>query len=116
MRLINRTAVTIVGDKLYIDWTDHCDADFAKGSLRVARATPFGTAYLLPELEHEEDLIEWVEDNFQGLFEWQLAAWTEDESLWPAVRDLETFKAWFRIEVHSTVVDVADDEIEGEEL
>ena len=50
------------------------------------------------------------------LFEFQLAAWTDDESSWPAARDLKTFRAWFRIDVHSVVVDVADDDIEGEEL
>ena len=49
-------------------------------------------------------------------FELQLAAWTEDESAWPATRDLKTFREWFRIDVHSVVVDVPDDEIEGEEI
>jgi len=30
--------------------------------------------------------------------------------------DLKTFREWFRIDVHSVVVDVADDDIEGVEL
>ena len=64
----------------------------------------------------EEDLQEWVEDNFSWLFEFQLSTWTEDESAWPQGRDLKTFKEWFRIDVHSTVVDVGDDDVEGEEL
>jgi hypothetical protein len=29
---------------------------------------------------------------------------------------LKTFREWFRVDVHSVVVDVGDDEIEGEEL
>jgi len=29
---------------------------------------------------------------------------------------LKTFRDWFRIDIHNVVVDVADDEIEGEEL
>jgi hypothetical protein len=116
MRVINRTAVTITGAQPYADWTLSTDADFAKGAITVARAKTYGTAYLLPELELEEDVQEWVEENAMWLFEFQLAAWTEDESTWPAGRDLTLFRAWFRIDIHSVVVDVADDEIEGEEL
>jgi hypothetical protein len=115
MRVLNRTAITVVGAQPYIDWTLEQDADVNKGTLTVARAKTFGTAYLLPEFELEEDLQEWVEEN-ATLFEFQLAAWTDDESTWPAARDLQTFRDWFRLDVHSVVVDVPDDDIEGVEL
>jgi hypothetical protein len=116
MRLVNRTAIGITGAQPFLDWTRKHDADVDRGALTVARATPYGTAYLLPEFELEEDVQEWVEENASWLFEFQLASWTEDESSWPAVRDVKTFREWFRIDVHSTVVDVGDDDIEGEEL
>src|SRR5215510_6765009 len=116
MRVVNRTAITITGAEPYVDWTRHHDADADKSSLTVARAKPYGTAYLLPEFELEEDLQEWVEENATWLFEFQLSIWTEDENSWPAPRDLKTFREWFRIDVHSTVVDASDEEIEGEEL
>ena len=74
MRVLNRTAITVVGAQPYIDWTLEQDADVNKGTLTVARAKTFGTAYLLPEFELEEDLV------------------------------------------HSVVVDVPDDDIEGVEL
>jgi len=116
MRVVNRTAVTIVGAKPYVDWTLGTDADVNKGAITVARAKLYGSAFLLPELELEEDVQEWVEENASWLFEFQLAAWTDDESTWPPARDLKTFRDWFRVDIHSIVVDVADDEIEGEEL
>lgn len=116
MRVLNRTAVTITGARPYADWTLNTDADFAKGAITVARAKTYGTAYLLPEFELEVDVQEWVEENVAWLFEFQLAAWTEDESTWPAARDLKVFRDWFRIDVHNVVVDIADDEIEGVEL
>src|SRR5207248_9592380 len=116
MRVVNRTAVTITGSQPYIDWTSSHDADRDKGVITVARARPYGSAFLLPELELEEDVQEWIEENAGWLFEFQLAAWTEDESAWPPTRDLRTFREWFRIDIHSVVVDVADDDIEGEEL
>jgi hypothetical protein len=84
--------------------------------LTVVRAQPYGSAFLLPELELEEDVQEWVEENAIWLFEFQLATWTDDETLWPPTRDLKTFREWFRVDIHSVVVDVAEDEIEGEEL
>jgi hypothetical protein len=116
MRVINRIAVSVSGAQPYIDWTRQHDAAAARGSLTVARAKPFGTAVLLPELELEEDVQEWIEENAVWLFELQLAAWTDDESAWPETRDVRTFRAWFTVDIHSVVVDVADDEIEGEEL
>ena len=116
MRVVNRTAVTLVGAQPYIDWTQQTDADASKGALTVARAKPYGTAILLPEFELEEDVQEWVEGNASWLFEFQLASWSDDETTWPATRDLKTFRDWFRVDIHSIVVDVADDEIEGEEL
>lgn len=116
MRLVNRTAVTLTGAQPYLDWMRQTDADFNKGSLTVARAKTYGSAFLLPEFDLEEDLQEWVEENASWLFEFQLSAWTDDEASWPQTRDLKTFREWFRVDVHSVVVDVADDEIEGEEL
>ena len=91
-------------------------ADVNRGTLTVARARTYGSAYLLPELDLEEDIQEWVEDNVAWLFEFQLSAWTEDESTWPASRDLKMFRAWFRIDIHNVVIDIGDDDIEGEDL
>jgi hypothetical protein len=116
MRVVNRTAISIVGAKPYNDWSASHDADANRGTLTVARAKTYGTVYLLPEFELEEDVQEWIEENADWLFEFQLAAWTEEQAAWPAVRDLKTFREWFRIDIHSVVVDVADDDIEGEEL
>ena len=116
MRVVNRTAVSVVGAEPFVEWTKSRDADFNKNQLTVARTRPFGTAYLLPEFDAEEDVQEWIEDNFAWLFEFQLSTWTEDESAWPQTRDLKTFKQWFRVDLHSTVVDIGDDDIEGEEL
>jgi hypothetical protein len=116
MRVINRTAITLVGAQPYVDWMRSRDADFNRNTLTVRRTSSLGSAFLLPEFEVEEELKEWVEDNFAWLFEFQLSQWTEDESAWPAARDLRTFREWFRIDVHSVVVDAADDDIEGVEF
>lgn len=118
MRVINRTAVTITGAQPYVDWTrQHQPAAGAGQDLViVSRAKPFGSAFLLPELELEEDVQDWIEENAGWLFEFQLSAWTDDETSWPATRDLRTFREWFRVDIHNVVVDMGEDDIEGEEL
>jgi hypothetical protein len=116
MRVINRTAVTVVGVQPYLDWTRQTESDVNRGTLTVARARTYGSAYLLPELDLEEDVWEWVEENVVWLFEFQLSAWTEDESSWPSPRELEMFRNWFRVDIHNVVIDIGDEEIEGEEL
>jgi hypothetical protein len=116
MQLLNRTAVTIVGAQPYLDWTRQHDADANRGALTVARAKTFGSAFLLPELEAEIEVQEWIEENASWLFEFQLSSWTEDESTWPATRDLNAFREWFRVDIHNVVIDVADADLEGEEL
>ena len=116
MRILNRTAVTIVGGAPYAEWTRSRDADFNKGTLTVTRTRQYGSAFLLPEVDLEEDLQEWIEDNYAWLFEFQLSAWTEDEASWPKDRNLRMFREWFRLDIHNVVVDVADDDIEGEEF
>ena len=114
MRVVNRTAVTITGAQPFVDWMRDTDADFNAGAITVPRAKAYGSAFLLPEFDLEEDLQEWVEDNVAWLFDFQLSAWTENEETWPEHRDLKTFREWFRIDIHSVVVDVADDDIEGD--
>jgi hypothetical protein len=116
MRVVNRTAISLVGEKPFVEWTRGHDADASKGTLTVARVKPYGTVVLLPEFELEEDIQEWIEDNASWLFELQLASWTDDEASWPSNRDLTTFRQWFRIDIHSVVVDAGEDDIEGEEL
>jgi hypothetical protein len=116
MRVLNRIAVSINAKQPYIDWTRRHDADANKGLLTVARAKPYGTAILLPEFEVEEDVQEWIEENASWLFEFQLSTWTEQEAAWPQTRDFKTFREWFRVDIHTTVVDEAEEEIEGEEL
>ena len=89
---------------------------FQPGPADRRRTRPFGSASCCPKVDYEEDLQEWVEENFAWIFEFQLSKWTSDEIDVAAGRDLQMFRAWFRIDLHNVVVDVADDDIEGEEL
>ena len=64
MRVVNRTAITLVGEAPFVEWTRGNDADVNQGARSPSRAPrPYGTVILLPEFELEEDIQEWVEDN-----------------------------------------------------
>jgi hypothetical protein len=115
MRVVNRTAVSLVGASAVRRVDAGHDADVNKGTLTVARAN-VRHRHPAPEFELEEDIQEWIEDNVSWLFEFQLSTWTEDESSWPPTRDLKTFREWFTVDIHSVVVDAGDDDIEGEDL
>jgi hypothetical protein len=127
MRVVNRTAITLAGQQPYLDWMHGRDQQFppleradqasrSAPALVVASARAYGAAILLPEFDNEADVLEWVEENHEWLFQMQLSAWTEDEDAWPQERDLTMFKAWFEVNIHTVVIDAADDEIEGEEV
>src|SRR4051812_13905515 len=98
MRVVNRTAVTITCAPAVVDWMRDPDAGFNRGAVTVPRAKAYGSAFLLPEFDLEEDLQEWVEDNVAWLFDFQPSAWTENEETWPAPRGLAAFREWFRID------------------
>ncbi len=114
MRLLNRTAVTIRPKQPYLDWAN----SFTDGgpTLQVARAQTYGTAFLLPEAEFETEIEEWIAENATWLFEFQLSAWSDDEARWPADRGAKAFAAWFDVEIHDAVVDLAEADLETEEL
>ena len=116
MRVVNRTAISLVGAAPFVEWMRGHDADANKGTLTVARAKPYGTVILLPEFELEEDIQEWIEDNVSWLFEFQLGHVDRGRVVMAARRDLKTFREWFRVDIHSVVVDAGDDDIEGEDL
>jgi len=114
MRLLNRTAITIRPRQPYLDWANA----FSDGgpTLQVARARTYGTAFLLPEAEFESEVEEWIEENAGWLFEFQLSAWSEDESQWPGDRTAKKFAEWFDVEIHDAVVDLAEEDLEVEDL
>ena len=71
------------------------------------------TVYLTPEIEKEDELRQFLEQNYYPLFEQELFGWVQDEAQWPATPDLPTFLEWFDLEFPSIVLDIADGELAG---
>ena len=53
---------------------------------------------LIPRLRPGPELDRWLEQFHETLFQEQFAAWTPEESKWPADRSLQTLREWFDIE------------------
>ncbi|MFM9862142.1 MAG: hypothetical protein ACKVRO_00925 [Micropepsaceae bacterium] len=104
--MLNRCAVIVRPAQPYVDWAaalPDADADIVPD--------PGGeqNVYLLPDLADEGDIDEMIAGAFGIIFENELESWCVDEAKWPKPRTLDMFKAWFTIEVHSIIHDLAAD-------
>jgi len=110
MNELNRGVIVLKPKQLFLDWVKSADEE--GGALTLDEVSRDCTAYLTPEIEDDEGLREFLEQNYDLLFEQGLAEWFQDEAQWPATRDISTFLEWFAVEFHSMVLDVADGELE----
>lgn len=113
MNFINRGIVVLKPKSPFVDWANKT----GDGNLLLTLGEIAGdsTAYLIPEIEGDEELTEFLEQSYLMLFEQELFEWSRNESDWPINRNLITFLEWFEIEFHSTVIDTVDGAIEIEE-
>jgi hypothetical protein len=109
MKLINRGAVIIKPNQLFLDWLNRI-------SLREAEPISFSldeiqkdcTAFLIPDLVNSDSLDYVLEPMKTSIFEAELSSWYTDPSLWPIDRSPEEFNRWFTLEYHSMAWDVFD--------
>lgn len=102
--VVNRVSMLLVPRQPWIDWAASLDRDDPP----PAAGTP-GNTYLLPAYDEEEDLKEFIHGNHGIFFEEELAAWTDDESVWPADRSWEMFTEWFDLHISALVYDLGDE-------
>lgn len=105
MFLVDRGVIVLKPRKPLFDWVNSIEAD--KIVFDQAQVIRDCAAFLTPRLMHDGAVREFLEQNFEMLFEQELAWWNDDEAKWPANRDFPTFLAWFDAEFHSVVVDIA---------
>ena len=64
-----------------------------------------GKIYLIPEFEDSEELIEWLKDNYEPIFENELYSWCTNPDYWPKNPSWEMFTDWLYISFQSMVMD-----------
>lgn len=107
MEYVNRSLAIIKPRQPFFEWlqgTPDWDIDLTLETLRVDCSS-----LLIPEFEEPEEAVAYIDDMFEQIFDMELASWYTDESTWPKKRTLKMFWEWFDVELHSTVIDAADE-------
>jgi len=102
--------VAIVRPELpFLDWLNGL-AEFAPLELTLEQVQADCTALLIPEFEDDDEAVAFVYKLWDQLFESELQDWTDNRALWPQGRSDALFIEWFSVEIHTTVVDLAEEE------
>lgn len=105
MRTINRTAITIIPKKPYIDWAN----SFEDG---VGYEKSYITTLLIPDKYDEFNYETYLKKIYDQIFEEELEAWMADEDDWPKKRTYKMFKEWFEVICSDMIWDYGDGDIE----
>jgi len=73
------------------------------------------TAILLPHFDDDRDSLKYIKSIYPKIFELELDSWSSDKRAWPKNRNYSLFCKWFKIELHSEVLDFEDGYIEKED-
>jgi hypothetical protein len=104
---VNRSALIVTAKHPFLEWVQAGDA--TSNDLTLSEINREPVIYLIPECESDEEFSEWLVDNFDEIFQEQLAGWWTDEKSWPKKRSLELFHEWFEWRLHSVVLDCGDE-------
>jgi len=95
----------------YLDWATNLSGEDVTEYLQEDERT----VYLIPEYADSDESEQYLREAYGYIFEEELNAWHTDQSAWPKVRDLKTFKEWFAVEFHSVVLDLGSGPIRDDE-
>lgn len=87
-----------------LDWLHTLVANHPGLNLEKLRNHPI--AVLIPAMESEAEVLQFLENNLDRFFEQALLAWSLDLNAWPKKRDLRSFRVMFEVELCSGVFDM----------
>lgn len=102
--MMNRAALVLKYKQPALDWINKVDET---AQLTLEDVNEDGILYLVDEAYGENPRL-LLEKGYLNLWEYELAGWYEEETVWPQKRTPELFEQWFDIEVHSIVEDFMD--------
>lgn len=105
MKIVNRCAISLVPTAALLAWVNRVDPE---DKLKLADVQEDPTLFLVSDLQDEEEMKEFLEDNFEQMFEFALNEWYTDVSVWPS-RTFAIFQEYFTAKLFSTLVDIDDD-------
>ncbi|MHC5011896.1 MAG: hypothetical protein ACYTG6_13290 [Planctomycetota bacterium] len=108
--MLNRSVVILRPARPFIEWASSLPGPAFDESDQADEV-----AYLLPPYESAEEAEQILREAWPMLFESELNGWHTDAADWPRGRDFSMFQKWFKVELHSMVVDLCADKIIDEQ-
>jgi hypothetical protein len=90
--------------------------DPTSASLTIVNLTREPTIYLVDECDNPDDEEACLRALCSTIFEDQLDGWWRDRTVWPTPRSLAVFRRWFDYQLHSMLIDLADEPLIQEEI
>ena len=88
--MINRSAVVIRYNQPFVDWINAADPS-QENPLTLADGNQESTVYLI-DVKGQGEFEDWLQLNYETIFEEELNCWYTDPALWPQDRSLMIFK------------------------
>lgn len=105
MKLVNRSAIALIPTPAMLAWINRVDPE-DKITLAEAQMDPM--LFLASDIQDDEEMKEFLEDNFDQLFEYALNEWYTDRSIWPS-RTYQNFTEYFSPKLFTMLADIDDD-------
>lgn len=103
----NRSVVNIFPTKSYLDWLNYIRGTDV--SIGINDLEPI--SFLIKDFECKLDFDNWLECNYQLLFDIRLNYSCIDKLLWPEDRAFGVFKQWFEVKYSGLILDIEDEPI-----
>ena len=98
----NRGVIQLVPTKLYVDWFNYVTNNGINYSIDNLE----NISFLIEDFETKHEFDDWLECNYQLLFEIRLNYACTNRSQWPETRTFPIFLSWFEIYHSSMILDL----------
>lgn len=99
--MVNRSALVVRPKQPFLDWAAQLDSFVVLPDTHGEQSV-----YLLPMWDTGREAEKILKKVYATVFELELFDWHTNKSDWPKKRNLETFREWFHVEMHSFVQDL----------
>ena len=114
MLYINRSIIIINPKQSFVDWLNSTDPEGKQCVLEDLNSD--SNAYLVSEIDDDNDLARELKKHFKKMFENELMVWCLDKTMWPDKVTFSLFTEWFAVEQHSMVADLCEESLNTEEF
>jgi hypothetical protein len=111
MKLLNRSAITLLARAPFAEWIAGLplDSELISVPTSLEELRKEGNVYLINEVDEEADFADALKHSWEMIFKNELAAWDEFGDHWPENLSYELFVQWFERANQIMTFDVSDE-------